>query len=62
MRLEHCENCEHLHEERCRRKDKPIAQIRGCSLCPSGKMFFRAKCGKEAYRLKALGKKRGAKP
>jgi len=43
----------------CGRKGKPISKIKGCSLCPSGKKFFRPRSGKEAYRLNVLGKHKG---
>lgn len=59
MRLEQCEKCPHLTGEVCGRKGKPISKIKGCSLCPSGKNFFRPRGGKEAYRLNVLGKHKG---
>ena len=54
MRLEQCEKCPHLTGADCNRKCKPISKIRGCSLSAVGKQFFRAKSGKEAFRLKFI--------
>lgn len=59
MRSEQCELCQHLCAGVCERKGKPISKIKGCSLCPSGKKFFRSRSGKEAYRLNVLGKHKG---
>ena len=61
MRLQQCEKCAHLRaaDAVCERKGVPIAKIRGCSLCPSGKMFFRVRHMKEAICLRVTGKKKG---
>jgi hypothetical protein len=59
MKVEQCEKCPHLTGEVCGRKGKPISKIKGCSLYPSGKKFFRSRGGKEAYRLNVLGKHKG---
>lgn len=61
MRSEQCANCPHLRpsDEVCERKGVPISQIKGCSLSPSGKKFFRARHGKEAIRLRMSDKTKG---
>lgn len=59
MRAEQCEKCPHLTGEMCERKGLLISRIKGCSLCSTSRMFFRARGGKEAYRLNVLGKHKG---
>lgn len=59
MRSENCELCTHLSAGMCEYKKRPIAKIRGCSLCPSGKKFFRARNSKEAIRLRVSNKNKG---
>lgn len=54
MQLESCIKCEHYSHGVCVRKGKPIARIRGCSLSDSGKLFFKPRHGKEAFRLHVL--------
>lgn len=60
MRLEQCEKCAHYHAKLayCNRLHILIAKIKGCSLCPSARKFYRPKSGKEGYRLNVLGKKK----
>lgn len=59
MRLEQCESCPSFKEGACVRTGAPVEKIKGCSLCPSGRRFFRPKSGKEGYRLNVLGKNKG---
>lgn len=59
MRAENCAKCPFQNERMCIRLGKPIDKVRGCSLSASGKMFFRARSGKEAFRVNVLGKKKG---
>lgn len=63
MRAESCKDCPHFSNgSDCVRLGKPISKVRGCSLCAGGKKFFRARHGKEAFRLNVLGKhKKGEK-
>ena len=58
MRREVCQSCEYLTGDLCGRDGRPIRRIRGCSRSPSGKIFLRAKSGREAYRREVLGKHR----
>ena len=57
MKAESCKACPHRSGEFCRHHGKLLARIRGCSLSAGGRTFFRAKCGKEAFRMRVLGKK-----
>ena len=57
MRSEQCEKCPHLTGEVCGRKGAHISKIRGCSQSASGKQFFRAKSGKESFRMRFIGRK-----
>lgn len=57
MRLENCQSCPHLSGADCMHHKKPIARIKGCSMCPGGRIFFRSRSGKEAFRLNVLNKK-----
>ena len=63
MRAENCQGCKHLWVAggipNCAKHRKPISKVRGCSHSSSGKMFFRARSGKEAFRVNVLGKKKG---
>ncbi len=62
MRAESCEGCQYLQSKtgyHCLRHNKHIARIRGCSISPSGKKFFRAKSGAEAIRMKLPTTKQG---
>lgn len=59
MNIEQCIKCEHFSFGVCKRSSKLVSKIRGCAHSPSGKKFFRASSGKEAFRLKVLGKNKG---
>ena len=62
MRAENCRGCAHFNAklgDYCLLKLLPIDKVRGCSHSSSGKMFFRARSGKEAFRVNVLGKKQG---
>ena len=61
MRTEQCDKCDHYNAKHlyCNRSHIAIRTIKGCSLCPSSKMFFRARSGKEGFRLNVLGKNKG---
>lgn len=58
MRYDNCKDCEHLRHEYCEHHKKPIKKVRGCSLSASGRQFFRATSGKEAFRMNILNKHR----
>jgi len=61
MRLAQCKDCEHFlpTDAVCGHKGVPIAKLKGCSWCPSARQFYRARSGKEAFRLNVLGKHKG---
>ena len=57
MRIETCNLCPHLSAGICEHRQKPISKIKGCSICPSGRKFFKARQGKEAVRLRIANRK-----
>ena len=52
MRAEDCAACPWRVEDRCSRKDRECAKVKGCSRSPQGRKFFRARSGAEAFRMK----------
>jgi len=57
MQVSQCEKCPHRCVALCVRVGVPIAKIKGCSLSPAGKKFFKARNPKEAIRLRISDRK-----
>ena len=57
MRAEVCGKCPFSNDEMCMRLGKKLAKVRGCSMSPGGRMFFRARSGAEAFRMNLKTKK-----
>lgn len=61
MRIEICIKCPMHKDGNCLKRGLPIKRVKGCSLSDSGKLFFRAKRGDEAFRLNVLSKRKERK-
>jgi len=59
MQVSQCEKCPHRCVALCVRVGMPITKIKGCSLSPAGRKFFKARSGKEFIRLKLSDQKKG---